>query len=88
MSDESTHDEQRVTTVDGVAVLLRGGTVAEALAADAELLARLRAEDEAAAQLRADRAETRRLDLAEQRMRVADRARRLRRRQEREGEHA
>lgn len=73
-----------VSTVSGLAVLLAGGSLPEALEADDEQDARWAEQQDAEAQERADRASRRQLDLAERRMRLADRLRRQRAREARE----
>ncbi|MBD3946474.1 hypothetical protein [Nocardioides ganghwensis] len=74
-----------VSTESGIAVLQSGGTVEEALAADDAQDARWAARLAAEAQEAADRATRRQLDIAERRMRLADRLRRQRAREQGQG---
>jgi hypothetical protein len=68
---------RRVATESGLAVIAAGGSLEEALAADAEQDARARAAHEAEEHRQADLAEKRRLDIAERRLRIERAARRL-----------
>ena len=72
--------KRKVTTAEGLAVLAAGGSLAAALREDAAVLARLAEVERAEQQAREDAEERRRLDLAERKLRVNDRVRRLQRR--------
>jgi len=69
---------RKVCTAAGLAALMSGATFEEALEVDAAQLAKWAAEDEAEREAAERRAERARLNIAEQKLRVNARVRRLR----------